>query len=82
MSRHIKIIFIILLFILVIIYKVIDPFDGTGSNGIISSPMDRTQLYGSLFLDNLDGVIKNMTDPKIEYDNKRIQVIRYSDVLL
>lgn len=43
---------------------------------------DRTLLYGSLFLDNLDKQIKNMTDPKIQYDNKRIDIIKYSDVLL
>lgn len=61
---------------------IIDSFDGIGNNGIISSPMDRTQLYGSLFLDNLDKVILNMTDPDIKYDNKRIQVIRYNDILL
>lgn len=79
MSRHFKILFIISIFILIILFKVIDPFDG--SSGIISSPMDRTKLYGSLFLDNIETVIKNMTDPKIKYDTKRIQVIRYSDVL-
>jgi hypothetical protein len=44
--------------------------------------MDRTQLYGSLFLDGLDTVIKNMTDPRISYDTKSIEVVRYSDVLL
>ena len=62
-------------------YIVIEPYDGLGSNGIISSHMDRTQLYGSLFLDNLDSVIQNMTNPDIKYDTKRIQVVRYSDVL-
>jgi hypothetical protein len=43
---------------------------------------NRTLLYGSLFLDNLDQQIKNMTDPTIKYDNKRIELIRYSDVVL
>ena len=43
---------------------------------------DRTLLYGSLFLDNLDEQIKNMTDPRIKYDEKRIDIIKYSDVLL
>jgi hypothetical protein len=42
---------------------------------------DRTLLYGSLFLDNLDKQIKNMTDPRIEYDDKRIDIIKYNDVL-
>ena len=43
---------------------------------------DRTLLYGSLFLDNLDKQIKGMTDPRIQYDTKRIDIIKYSDVLL
>jgi len=43
---------------------------------------DRTLLYGSLFLDNLGDQIKNMTDPRIKYDEKRIDIINYSDVLL
>ena len=43
---------------------------------------DRTLLYGSLFLDNLDEQIKNMTDPRIKYDEKRIDIVKYSDVLL
>ena len=59
-----------------------EEFDGTGDNGIISQKVDRTQLYGSLFLDGLDTVIKNMTDPPINYDVKRIEIVRYSDVLL
>ena len=42
---------------------------------------DRTLLYGSLFLDKLNEQIKNMTDPKIEYDDKRIDIIKYNDVL-
>ena len=43
---------------------------------------ERTQLYGSLFLDDLNKVIKRMTDPPIAYDTKRIELIRYSDILL
>jgi hypothetical protein len=43
---------------------------------------DRTKLYGSLFLDNLNEQIKNMTDPSITYDDKRIDIIKYSDILL
>ena len=43
---------------------------------------ERTQLYGSLFLDELNKVIKNMTDPSIKYENKRVEIIRYSDALL
>lgn len=43
---------------------------------------NRTQLYGSLFLDKLNEQIKGMTDPPIQYDTKRIDIIKYSDVLL
>ena len=43
---------------------------------------NRTLLYGSLFLDNLDKQIKNMTDPPIQYDTKRIDIIKYADALL
>jgi hypothetical protein len=45
-------------------------------------PIDRTRLYGSVFLDNLETQIKNLTDPPIIYDKKRIQLIRYNDILL
>ena len=48
----------------------------------ISYEKTRTLLYGSLFLDNLNKQIKNMTDPRITYDDKRINIIKYSDVLL
>ena len=48
----------------------------------ISYEKNRTLLYGSLFLDNLNKQIKNMTDPRITYDNKRIDIVKYSDVLL
>ena len=43
---------------------------------------DRTLLYGSLFLDKLNEQIKNMTDPRIQYNDKQIEIIKYSDVLL
>jgi len=43
---------------------------------------DGTKLYGSLFLDNLNDVIINMTDPPINYNSKRIDLIKYSDILL
>ncbi len=44
-------------------------------------PLDRTLLYGSLFLDNLDEIKKNMTDPDIKYDKKRLELFKYYDVL-
>jgi hypothetical protein len=59
-----------------------ESFSIVGDNGILPEPEDRTKLYGSLFLDNLPQVIKNMTDPSIKYDTKRIEIIRYNDVLL
>lgn len=43
---------------------------------------DRTLLYGSLFLDKLNEQIKHMTDPRITYDDKRIDIVKYSDVLM
>ena len=43
---------------------------------------DRTLLYGSLFLDKLNEQIKDMTDPRIKYDEKRIDIVKYSDVLM
>ena len=43
---------------------------------------NRTKLYGSLFLDKLNEQIKGMTDPPIQYDTKRIDIIKYADVLL
>jgi len=44
-------------------------------------PIERTQLYGSIFLDKLDEQIKQMTNPDIKYDTKRIQLNQYDDVL-
>jgi len=44
--------------------------------------LERTKLYGSLFLDNLNSVITNMTDPPIKYDTKRIDIIKYNDILV
>uniref|UniRef100_A0A6C0HL89 Uncharacterized protein n=1 Tax=viral metagenome TaxID=1070528 RepID=A0A6C0HL89_9ZZZZ len=76
---------IVYVIITTIIFKKRDKFDGgesSSESSIISNKMDRTQLYGSLFLDGLDTVIKNMTDPRISYDTKSIEVVRYSDVLL
>ena len=46
------------------------------------NPIDRTKLYGSLFLDNLDKIVKNMSNPDIKYEDKRIELNNYSDILL
>ena len=45
-------------------------------------PIERTQLYVSLLLDNLDEVVKNLSDPDIKYESKRIELNQYSDILL
>jgi hypothetical protein len=45
-------------------------------------PIERTKLYVSLLLDNLDGVTKNLSDPDIKYESKRIELNQYSDILL
>ena len=87
---------ILILFILVLIAVIIAVIiyftmrneffqDLSSSTNLFNNPRyekDRTLLYGSLFLDKLDEQIKGMTDPRIEYDTKRIDIIKYSDVLL
>jgi hypothetical protein len=47
-----------------------------------NKPIERTQLYVSLLLDNLDEVVKNLSDPDIKYESKRIELNQYSDILL
>ena len=80
------IIFIILSFI--IKYNNHEIFDNEPSttqhdvNNNTTTPIDRTKLYGSLFLDKLDEVIKNMSNPDIKYETKRIELNNYSDILL
>ena len=44
--------------------------------------IEKTKLYGSLFLDKLDEVINNMTNPDIKYETKRIELNKYIDILL
>ena len=87
---------ILILFILVLIAVIIAVIiyftmrneffqDLSASTNLFNNPRyekDRTLLYGSLFLDKLDEQIKGMTDPRIEYDTKRIDIIKYADVLL
>ncbi len=51
-------------------------------NNTTNKPIDRTKLYGTLFLDKLDEVIKNMTNPDIKYESSRIELNKYSDILL
>lgn len=59
-----------------------DQINTTKSTITIPTPIDRTKLYGSLFLDNLDKNIKSMSDPDIIYEEKRIELNAYSDILL
>jgi hypothetical protein len=78
-------ILIVLLIILALIYYRNRYSNSERFEDLFSDPRyekNRTLLYGSLFLDNLDQQIKNMTDPAIQYDDKRIEIIRYNDVLL
>jgi len=81
----------ILLFVLIfIIYKINtnelfatspDTSPDTSPN-TSPDPIERTKLYGSLFLNSLSEQVINMTDPPINYDSKRIEIFRYSDILL
>lgn len=63
-------------------FKDVDISIDANANNSNSYEKNKTLLYGSLFLDNLDEQIKNLTDPRIQYDSKRIDIIKYSDVLL
>lgn len=81
-------IILILLFLHVKLYK-IDTFDNletTNTSFPTTSttkvqPIDRTKIYGSLFLENLDKTIKNLSNPDILYEENRIQLNNYSDIL-
>ena len=87
------VIILILLFLYIKVYKT-DSFDNLESTNTSSTnttlpntsttkaqPIDRTQLYGALFLENLDKTIKNLSNPDIQYEEKRIQLNNYSDIL-
>lgn len=56
----------------------------TTTNSFTNSKYERnrTLLYGSLFLDNLDEQIQRLTNPPIQYDTKRIELVKYSDIVL
>ena len=77
---HILFYILIICFIVMMLYKYnYDSFDLPQTTKFNN---DGTQLYGSLFLDNLNEVITNMTDPPIMYDTKSIVLNKYNDVLL
>ena len=77
---------LVILFILIILYNFkLYNYDSFLISNLLDKPnqsMERTKLYGSIFLDNLDSVITNMTNPTINYDTKRIEIIKYNDILL
>ena len=77
----------IIIIIIIIIYNIkLFNYDSFVSDDKPTTTMyvknDGTKLYGSLFLDDLDEVIINMTNPPINYDSKRVELIKYSDILL
>ena len=72
----------ITIILLVLNYKYNKYSNSINYNMETFEPIDRTRLYGSIFLDNLNEQIIRLTDPPIAYDNKRIDIIKYSDVLL
>jgi hypothetical protein len=77
-------VYVLIILILVMCIFILDKTETfiTEKNNDVIYEKDRTLLYGSLFLDKLNEQIKTMTDPKIQYDNKRIDIIKYSDLLL
>ena len=84
------ILLILIILILLILYNKIYkhvPFANDAKYTIPSfstkpQPLDRTMLYGSLFLENLNKSIKNMSNPDIKYEEKRSELNNYSDILL
>ena len=80
-------IFIALILVAIYILNINEQFyryndNNNDDNDIQINKGERTKLYGSLFLDNLEGVIKNMSNPSINYNTKRLENIKYSDILL
>lgn len=79
-NKHIKILilfaFIFLMICIIILYH------KTYNETFKPEPIDKTRLYGTIFLDNLDTQIQNLTDPPIMYDIKTIEINRYNDLLL
>ena len=75
---------LIIVFLIICIISLIILYNEKYNESFIlkPEPIDRTILYGSVFLDNLGNQIQNLTNPPIIYDKKRIEIIRYSDLLL
>lgn len=80
---YILLIIILAILIYRLLYKFnLNNYDAFESPQTTKQSFERTKLYGSIFLDNLNEVITKMTDPPILYDTKQINLIRYSDVIL
>lgn len=43
--------------------------------------IDRTRLYGSLFMDKMNEVIQNMTSPRLKYTLTPLTLNDYADVI-
>ena len=81
--KNLLLIFIILIIIILIIntlFKNNDLFENPENK--INKPIERTKLYVSLFLNNLDEVVNNLSNPDIKYESKNIDLNKYSDILL
>jgi hypothetical protein len=95
-NKIILVLFILILVVILVVIVILiynsrsESFKGSSANTSINANLfndsryekNRTQLYGSLFLDKLNEQIKGLTDPQIQYDTKRIDIIKYADVLL
>jgi hypothetical protein len=46
-----------------------------------TAPLDRTKLYGSLSLNNIEDVIKNMTEPPQKFYKTQMQLNDYQDII-
>ena len=88
--KNTKIILVVIIFIiLVMLLWNTENFNNISITTTTTNPFtskeyerNRTLLYGSLFLDNLNEQIQRLTNPPILYDNKRIESVKYSDIVL
>lgn len=79
----IVLILIITLILLYIKFYKNEYFDTQPTNPhVTEQQIDRTKLYGSLFLDKLNETVQNLSNPDIKYEEKRIELNNYSDILL
>ena len=46
-----------------------------------TEPLDRTKLYGSIFLNNISSTIKNMTEPQMKFYKTQMQLNDYQDII-